>query len=146
MTSKILVAVDSSKIAQELVPFGLALSRRLGCSSDFIHVLPPIDPWLGYKAWLPQEAIKSAEEEARGKLTRLITRADPASRPSIHIAQGSASEKIIEKVKEGGYDLLVVGHKGDNPLVEIVVGSTASSVARYAPCSVLIYRPGLDIF
>jgi len=25
------------------------------------------------------------------------------------------------------------------------VGSTAANVARYAHCSVLIYRPGLDI-
>jgi len=39
-------------------------------------------------------------------------------------------------------DLIGLGYKGHSALENIIVGSTASKVARYAPCSVLIYRPG----
>lgn len=146
MASKILVAVGLTKIAKDLVRVGLKLSRRLGSSADFMYVLPPIDSWLGYKAWLPQEAMGEVEEESRQRVAQLVASVDPKASPAIHIAQGNVSEKIIERIKAGGYGLLIVGYKGDNPLVEIVVGSTASSLTRYAPCSVLIYRPGMDFF
>ena len=42
------------------------------------------------------------------------------------------------------YDLVVVGNRGNSRISSLVVGSTASKVARYAHCSVLIYRPGYE--
>jgi nucleotide-binding universal stress UspA family protein len=144
MKKKILVAVGLSKIAPDLISFCCAMGRRLDAQVDFLHVLPPIEPWVGYKSWISPEMIEGASKEAREKLRHLVGPSCPVDH-EIFVDQGSTSEKIIERAKNGGYQLIVVGHKGDNPLVEIVVGSTAASVARYAPCSVLIFRPGMDL-
>lgn len=143
MKKKILVAVGLSKIAPDLISFSCAMGRHLDAQVDFIHVLPPIEPWVGYKSWISPEMIEGATKEAREKLRHLVDQSCPVNH-EVFVEQGNASEKIIERAKKGGYQLIIVGHKGDNPLVEIVVGSTAASVTRYAPCSVLIFRPGMN--
>ena len=43
--------------------------------------------------------------------------------------------------KENGYDLIILGYRGYSAIEALLVGSTANKVTRYAPCSVLIYRP-----
>ena len=50
-------------------------------------------------------------------------------------------EIILKYAKEKSVDLIVVGYKSYSAIEQLLVGSTASKVARYAPCSVLIYRP-----
>lgn len=58
-----------------------------------------------------------------------------------YIAAGDASEEILKYAKEQSADMIVIGYKSYSAISEILVGSTAAKVARYAPCSVLIYRP-----
>jgi len=47
--------------------------------------------------------------------------------------------------RENDFNLIVIGYRGQSTIERLVVGSTASNVARYAHCSVLIYRPGRQI-
>ena len=62
------------------------------------------------------------------------------------VKEGSPSDVIIDFAKQGDYNLIVIGYRGQSTIERLVVGSTAANVARYAHCSVLIYRPGLEIF
>lgn len=155
MKKKILVAVGLGKNALDLVSFGCSMADCLDAQVDFLHVLPPIEPWMGYKSWIPPETIAEAKKEAKDKLSGLVAEAvgkgtDKASETShtVFVEQGNASEEIIERAKKGNYTMIIVGYKdkADNTLVEIVIGSTAASVVRFAPCSVLIYRRGLNWF
>jgi nucleotide-binding universal stress UspA family protein len=62
------------------------------------------------------------------------------------VAQGNAAEIIIETAKKGDFNLIVIGFKSISGIPQLMVGSTTTNVARYAHCSVLIYRPGFDPF
>ena len=56
------------------------------------------------------------------------------------IALEAPVEALAEEANSGGYDLLVVGHRGLGALKELFMGSTAKSVIDRVHCSVLIVR------
>jgi len=54
---------------------------------------------------------------------------------------GKPFVEIIHAVQRDGYDLVVVGTRGHTLLKRMLVGSTATKLARKCPCPVLIARP-----
>lgn len=56
------------------------------------------------------------------------------------VTEGVPGKAIASAAKEHAAQLVVVGHKGRTGLAEIALGSEAYTVARAAPCSVLIIR------
>jgi nucleotide-binding universal stress UspA family protein len=50
------------------------------------------------------------------------------------------ANNIIRKSKEGKFDLILMGSTGLTGLSRALMGSTASKVVQYAPCSVNIIR------
>jgi nucleotide-binding universal stress UspA family protein len=56
------------------------------------------------------------------------------------VRQGHEVQVILDVVRERRTDLLVLGYQGHSRVFERVMGSTAQSVARLAPCSVWLMR------
>jgi nucleotide-binding universal stress UspA family protein len=52
---------------------------------------------------------------------------------------------VIRFARENDYNLIITGYRGHSAIERLVVGSTASTIGRYAHCSVLIYRPGSEL-
>jgi len=152
MPGKMLVAVDLSKVSNKLIHYACSLSCRLGIESDFVHVLPHPTLWKGYDPWIPPELGAEISQIARKKISYYMHKAIETmplctvESHNIIIEEGNPSDVIIRIAQEGGYSLVLVGYKGQSTIERLVVGSTAANVARYAPCSVLIYRPELDVF
>jgi nucleotide-binding universal stress UspA family protein len=151
MPKKILVAIDMSKMSEAVFSYGCSLALRLRDDVTFIHVTPPPTLWRGYEQWLPAELNQEIEEVARKKLDYYYRKAledMPALGETKHelvVRQGNPADTIIEYAKEHSFDLIVIGYRGQSNIERLVVGSTAANVARYAHCSVLIYRPGYDV-
>ncbi len=57
------------------------------------------------------------------------------------IVSGEPADEILRYAEENKFDLIFLGYKSFNLIEQILVGSTADKVIRYATCSVLIYRP-----
>jgi nucleotide-binding universal stress UspA family protein len=57
----------------------------------------------------------------------------------VHVLPGHAAELIVRRADEGGFDLVVVGHKG-HFLEDYLLGSTADRVAQHAVCPVMIVK------
>ncbi len=53
-------------------------------------------------------------------------------------ARGSVPSTILDEARDRSADLVVLGTRGIGPIRRILAGSTASAVARLAPCSVLL--------
>ena len=53
---------------------------------------------------------------------------------------GHAAQAIARLAREGGFDLVVIGHSGHSGVWGMFLGSTADKVIRHAPCSVLVVR------
>jgi nucleotide-binding universal stress UspA family protein len=52
----------------------------------------------------------------------------------------SAADEIIRYAKEKGVDLIVVGTRGRSGMSKALLGSVASKIVTYSPCSVLVVR------
>jgi nucleotide-binding universal stress UspA family protein len=51
---------------------------------------------------------------------------------------GVPSEKIVETVEQGNYDLVVLGRRGLNPVTRFLLGSVSDDISQKAKCSVLL--------
>lgn len=60
---------------------------------------------------------------------------------SVHVVNlGQAADEITQYAKVSKTDLIVVGARGMSLLSRVLIGSTSQTVARHAPCSVLVVR------
>jgi len=57
----------------------------------------------------------------------------------VDVRPGHAADVISHVAEEGGYDLVVLGHRG-HFVRDRLLGSTADRVAEHAPCPVMIVR------
>jgi nucleotide-binding universal stress UspA family protein len=56
------------------------------------------------------------------------------------VASGLAAAEIVNRTRQWGADLIVLGSKGTTSLAEMVLGGTAEQVVKEAPSSVLVVR------
>jgi nucleotide-binding universal stress UspA family protein len=61
---------------------------------------------------------------------------------SSEVTTGRAYVEIVNRARQWMASLVVLGARGVTSLEEVIVGGTAESVVREAPCSVLVARPG----
>ena len=61
--------------------------------------------------------------------------------PTLLLREGDPAEEIVAAARQGGFDLIVVGHRGISTIKALVLGSVSQGVVAHAPCSVLVVRP-----
>jgi nucleotide-binding universal stress UspA family protein len=153
---KILVAVDFSPVGREVAHAGYRLAKKIGSEITFFHCAPQTARFLqGYdiKAFVSstgKDEQKKIGEMAKQKLHKIMEDvfAENGVAESLQIEEdvvfGEPGDELLKFAKEKKTDLIIVGYKSYSMIEHLLVGSTASKVARYAPCSVMIYRPDKD--
>jgi len=53
---------------------------------------------------------------------------------------GHAAKVIVNFAKDGGYDLIIIGHSDHSELLGRLLGDTADRISDHAHCSVLIVK------
>ena len=153
---KILVAVDFSPVGREVAHAGYRLAKKIGSEITFFHCAPQTARFLqGYdiKSFVSstgKDEQKKIGEMAKQKLHKIMEDvfAENGVAESLEIEEevvfGEPGDELLKFAKEKKTDLIIVGYKSYSMIEHLLVGSTASKVARYAPCSVMIYRPDKD--
>lgn len=127
-SSSVLVGTDLSDVSFSAIRQGAAWAKRHGASLVVAHI------HTGISVAKPDTARWSAAVE---KTVSSLT-----DYPSeIVVGTGSAHAELIELASARRVELLVVGASGGGSLKQVLFGSTAASVARYADCPVLVARP-----
>ena len=94
---------------------------------------------------LPGESEGEAEAAADYFEERKREVAELAKQQGIEIAcesrSGHAAKVVVNFAKEGGYDLIVIGHSDHSELWGRLLGDTADRISDHAHCSVLIAKP-----
>jgi len=152
LSKRILVCLDFSKLGDDVVTYGHSLAHSLDAEVTFIHVIEFTQAFKGYDTRAMGHLPETIRAKAMERIELLVMQAE-AKKPTgedhrhpLVVKEGEPAEEIIALAKDGNFDLVVVGNRGNSRIASLVVGSTASKVARYAPCSVLIYRPGHEPF
>ena len=139
---RMLVAVDGSEYSIAAVKAAAKLAAERGIEKvTLINVIPTVPTPMGptpvaaapedVEAWevfdRPREILQAAGVE-----------------PLLLLREGDPAEEIVRAAREGGFDLIIVGHRGLSPVKAFLIGSVSNRVVAHAPCSVLVVRPGLE--
>jgi nucleotide-binding universal stress UspA family protein len=140
MFTKILVGYDGSNGGK------LALERAAIAAKNYQAQLTAV--WvrqpLPRHADLPGESEGETEAAADYFEERQREVEEVAKRHGIEIGcesrAGHAAKVLVNFAKDGGYDLIVVGHSDHSGLWGRLLGDTADRIADHAYCSVLIVK------
>jgi nucleotide-binding universal stress UspA family protein len=140
MFKKILAGYDGSKGGRAALERAAVAARHHGTPLTALWVRQP----LPQHADLPGESEGEAEAAADYFAERQREVAELAKRHGIEIVcesrAGHAAKVIVNFAKEGGYDLIVIGHSDHSELWGRLLGDTADRIADHAYCSVLIVK------
>jgi nucleotide-binding universal stress UspA family protein len=81
---------------------------------------------------IQEEIINRAVAHARAVKPNL-----PVSAMSL---EGDAAFEIVDTAKDGGFDVVIVGHRGIGKMRERFLGDVSEKVAHSAACTVIIVK------
>ncbi|MEO1705480.1 MAG: universal stress protein [Pseudomonadota bacterium] len=137
MPSSILipVAIDHEKLVAEK----LSLARKLLADGGKITLVTVLEQIPGFTAEFV--TVKSENHLTTKMLEKLQSISNGAGDIECLVTTGKPGVRISEVAEEINADLIIVGAHHPSAM-DYFLGSTAARVARRAPCSVLIQRPG----
>jgi nucleotide-binding universal stress UspA family protein len=139
MYSKILIAHDGSPGGEKALGVALALAKRLKAALEMVSVeeLPRFADTLGELA----EEKREQNHRFAGVIKRAAARAKEARvKLRAHVVAGHAVPGIVNFIKQGRHDLLVIGFMGHSALYNRLIGSTADRLVELAPCDVIVVK------
>jgi nucleotide-binding universal stress UspA family protein len=137
MFLNILVAVDGSPSSQLALDRAVELARAGNAKLTLISVAPPVSSYVTLAGMSTETMGQELDKWAAGKL-------DEAARTVpedviLHRVQrrGHAGHKILEELKRGGYDLIVLGTRGRGRAQESVFGTVNGYLHFHARVPIL---------
>ena len=139
MFRKILVANDGSPGGQAALSGAIDLA--LQCGSE-LHMIC-IEEIPRFAATIDE--IEEEKEEASLRFAAVIEHAkELAGRKGVsleaHLLAGHPVPTIVEFLRGGTFDLLVVGFMGHSAISNRLIGSTTDRLVDHAPCAVLVIK------
>ena len=151
MIKKVLVAVDGSENSDRALDFALDLAEKYTAGVTVLNVsespaigavtLEPTEPtaYAGVTVNFYKDLQRFHEEILRKAVNR-AREFKPNVTVLSKLREGNAASEIVAEAKEGGFDIIVVGHKGLGRVKELFLGNISEKVAHLAPCPVMIVR------
>ena len=136
----ILLAVDFSDDAKQVIDKALDMARRNGATLSLIHVVEYTSSMYAGDIPLPEDLDLDHRlaEQAEQRLNQLAGELGvPEAERRVEI--GVPKREIVRVAEEIGADLIVIGSHGRHGL-QLLLGSTANGVLHQAPCDVLAVR------
>ena len=140
--SHIVVPLDGSELAEQIIPHVKALTTDSGASVTLVIVLRPVTysqkqimqpglPW-----W--DDAVAEAESYLNGAARLFGAGLSVASEV---LTGDDVPSAIIEHCESSGADLLAIATHGVGGLKRLMFGTIADELTRHAPTSVLVFHP-----
>ena len=139
MFNKMLVANDGSRGGERALKGALELAKRLEIDLTMICVeeLPRFPASI--------DEVEETQANDRSAFAKVVASAKALARSygvafEAHVVAGHAAPSILEFIKRGGYDTLVVGFIGHSALYNRLIGGTTDRLVDLAPCQVLVVK------
>ena len=136
---QVLIAIDFSTQAAQVLKRGLALASRENAQISLIHVVDaPVFEDDSADYILPRESRETARQVELATI-RLRRLAELAGAPKVEVVSlsGRAKLEISRYAEQHNIDLIIVGAHGQSGLTA-VLGSTAAGLLAQAPSDVLV--------
>lgn len=155
MYSQILVALDGSPLAEQILPHVEALAGRFGSMVTlFRAVTPPSAIMAGSASGVepvvpgildPAPLVEAEQKEATAYLKAIAERLGQGGlQVRCQTTIGPAGSALLEQVATVGADLIAMTTHGRGGLGRLVFGSVADEVLRHSSCPILLVRAADD--
>lgn len=141
--STILVAIDGSDRSVKAAGYAIELAKNNNAKVTFVHVVDKSAILVS----LPSETRSKVEVLGKYDTHKIFAEVrNMAKQKGLNIntkvieSPASAADAIVGYAKRRRFDLVVVGTRGRSKMNKILLGSIASKVVEYSPCSVLVVR------
>ena len=141
---KILVPVDGSKLSNLAFEHATSLARMVNGEVMVIHVIDPKSfgriPYELSDIDNSKEVIENVRQhQLEVMLEDLVQQGKKSGvKTASKFLKGNIANEIIKE--SSSYDLIIMGHLGQNALSKLLMGSIAEKVSRHAKCSVMIVK------
>lgn len=149
LVKSVLVAVDGSENSERALDFALDFAEKFGASLTILNVSESLA-----MTAVPQETqvypsgstavfakdLRAIQNQVIAKSLQHAKAAKPNLAVSFVEKEGDAAFEIVNVAREGGFDIVIVGHKGAGRMRERLLGSISEKVAHSAPCTVIIAK------
>ena len=140
MFKRILVAVDETKLAERVVDVAANLAMQLAADVAVVHVIDESRAYILDLGVLDDVVMSNLRSDGVAALDAAHRRMPAGLKVQRMLAQGDPSEAIITTAQNWKADLIVLGNDSRGRLAHFLLGSTADSVIRRAPCPVVAVR------
>lgn len=148
-TKKILVPIDFSSCSENALAYAIRLADKIKATVYLLNVTTVDIEGTG-NPYVVEMDVEEKKEAARQSLNNslLVVKKNVSQFlerfPEIEtiIEIGSASLMISEIVKRDQLDFIVMGTQGENSIADRLLGSTASTAVKHAPCPLIIIPEG----
>jgi nucleotide-binding universal stress UspA family protein len=146
MFERILVCLDGSSMAEQILPYAIAQAKSFGSKVTLLQVVTaevpaaaPGDPQLVVKKLYE---VSKNEVEAVTYLKRIARRFRVKGLDvEYSVENGSAGETIVRYARNNGVGLIAMGTHGHSGMGRIIFGSVAEFVVRESGLPVLMIKP-----
>ena len=139
--TKILVPTDFSDCSDQALRWGASLAEKYSALMLLLHVIPPAMEEVSTHGSASEEIIMDLEAKVEARLYEIaLTDLDDTRPVDVKIAVGKPAEEILRVAGEEAVALIVMGAHGHTGLAHVLLGSTAETVLRTAPCPVFTVR------
>lgn len=134
----ILVATDFSPIADNALEYVIEMYKSEKLKIDLLNVAPI--QYVDEATLMSMEVIIESSKTQLKDTAQKIKRQYPTLSLTVDTLSrvGAAKQTILAIIKEGYYDLLVMGMKGMSAMEKVLIGSTTASVVKTALCNMLV--------
>jgi nucleotide-binding universal stress UspA family protein len=133
---KILIALDATPPCAKIVEEAVSRPWPFGSRFFLLHVL---DPLRFVKAPISLQRAKEAAHSELKSLEKCLVNA--GWKTGTEVILGNPRSAIVKSAASWKADFVMLGSSDPGPVTRLLLGSTAHSVLRRAPCSVEIVRP-----
>ncbi len=149
---KFLVPIDGSEASRTAAENAVTLAKNCGSEITFLTVVEIRHEFV-YADYsdhamigpnyleIRENLIRMDMENSTKMLDKIVESLDCKElKTQKVVVAGDPYAQIVNIAAEGEYDLIIMGHRGLNPLKRLFMGSVAKKVVDDSPCSVLIVK------
>jgi nucleotide-binding universal stress UspA family protein len=140
MLNRILIAHDGSDGAQAAFDTAVELAARLKATLHMVSVEEDLPQYAQTVGDVAEQ--KEDQDSYFGQLAAQCRRRAALSEVDLRssIIAGHEVKAIVDFVREGSYDLLVIGYTGHSRIFDHLWGGTSQNLTRAVQCSVLVVK------
>jgi universal stress protein A len=145
--SRLLVPVDYSEQSRRALEYAGQLAEAFKATVDIVHCFDR-PSYVSDDVFIERQGkrrplVEVLREDAEREMAQFLsgTKLPHGVTVDSHLIGGDPAGAVCERLRDGGYDVVVIGTSGKSGVRQLLLGSVAARLVRLSPVPVLTIPP-----